>query len=130
MNQEGLSMLDSILQNVLPDALAIGVPYDLFWVSTPKDLEPFKKAFSLSQEINDISNWQLGNYIRIAIASAFSDKAKYPSEPYMYSERHKEELDEEDRLLMGKENNQLVRIKLMERIRKRKLKSSGGDSIE
>lgn len=123
-------MLDSILQNVLPDALAIGVPYDLFWVSTPKDLEPFKKAFSISQEINDISNWQLGNYIRVAITSAFNDKAKYPNEPYMYTSRHKEELDEETKLLQGKENNQLVRIKLMERIKKRKLKSSGGDSIE
>lgn len=125
-----MTLLDSILENVLPDALAIGVPYELFWVSTPKDLEPFKKAFSLSQEINDISNWQLGNYIRVAIASAFNDKAKYPTEPYMYTNRHKEELDEETKLLQGKENNQLVRIKLMERIKKRKLKSSGGDNIE
>ncbi|HZK01174.1 MAG TPA: hypothetical protein VFC79_14240 [Tissierellaceae bacterium] len=122
--------MDSILHHVLPDALAIGVPYDLFWVMTPKDLEPFKKAFSLSREINDISNWQLGNYIRIAIASSFNDKTKYPSEPYMYTGRHVEELDEETKLQMGSENNRLVRIKLMERIKKRKSKSSGGDSIE
>ena len=124
---EGETLLDSILHHVLPDALAIGVPYDLFWVSTPKDLEPFKKAFSLSREIDDISNWQLGNYIRIAIASSFNDKVKYPSEPYMYTGKHVEELDEETKLRIGKENNQLVRMRLLERIQKRKLKSSGGE---
>lgn len=107
--------------------MAIGVPSDLFWTLNPKELEPFKKAFSLSQEIVDINNWQLGNYIRIAVASALDPKNKYPTEPFSYSNRDSKLLSEEDKVRVGKENNQLVAQLLMNRIAKREGKTSGGD---
>lgn len=110
--------------------MAIGVPYDIFWVLNPKELEPFKKAFSFSQELIDVQNWQLGNYIRMAISSSLSDKNKYPSKPFLYEKSHEEQLSEEERYSRGKENNQIVSAILMERIRRRKLQSSGGDKLE
>ena len=107
--------------------MAIGVPYDLFWVLNPRELEPFKKAFSLSQEISDINNWQLGNYIRVAVASVLDPKAKFPDKPFVYGQKSKSELSEDEKLRVGRENNQLVAQLLMNRIAKREGKSSGGD---
>jgi hypothetical protein len=74
-------MLDMIVDDVLPNALLIGVDYDLFWTLNPKSLQPFHRAFILKQKYDDTVSWQLGNYIRIAIASSFNKSAKYPDRP-------------------------------------------------
>lgn len=75
--------MEHILNDVLPNALMIGVDYDLFWELNPKSLEPFIKAFSLKQKYEDAMHWNLGNYFRMAIASSFSKNAKYPTRPTM-----------------------------------------------
>lgn len=61
----------------------MGVNYDLFWKLNPKSLKPFVKAFELSLEHEDTVAWQLGSYIRMAIASCLDKNAKYPKHPIM-----------------------------------------------
>lgn len=119
--------MDFILREILPNALAIGVPYETFWVLSPEELEPFKKAFLLSQEFIDINNWQLGNYIRYAVGSALDSKVKYPEEPFIHSKAKEERLTEEEKIARGKLNNELVYQLLMDKIRKREQKLAGGE---
>lgn len=74
-------MIDNITENILPQALMIGVEYDLFWTLNPKSLNPFVKAFELEQKQKDSENWQLGMYIKLAVGSSLNAKIKYPKEP-------------------------------------------------
>lgn len=136
---EGMSFLEQIENTVLPNALAIGVAYELFWTLTPKELEPFKKAFSIEQEIVDMNNWQLGNYIRFAVGDVLSGgKNKYPNRPFLHKSDDIKELTEEDRIRIGKENNELVKLKILERARrinpilekKKKNATQGGEIID
>lgn len=64
---------------MLPNALAIGVPYETFWHLTPKKLEAFYKAYKLRLNERDMRQWQLGQYFIASIGTAF--KGKYPKEP-------------------------------------------------
>lgn len=83
------------MENVLPNALMIGVDYELFWSLTPTTLEPFIKAFRLKQEYDDMQSWQLGAYIKQAIDSSFSKQAKYPKEPMLSKNKNREATMEE-----------------------------------
>lgn len=85
-------MFDEIEENILPQALMIGIDYDLFWSLNPKSLAPFVKAFSLKQKENDRNMWIQGLYIRMAVASSLSTKCKYPQEAFM-SQKENKELD-------------------------------------
>lgn len=60
----------------------IGVDYDLFWTLNPKSLTPFVKAFSMKQELNDAQMWNMGIYVRMAVASAMNKSVRYPVKPY------------------------------------------------
>jgi hypothetical protein len=59
----------------------IGVDYDLFWTLNPKTMQPFIKAFKLSQENKNAEAWLNGVYIRLAIASVFGKNSPYPKQP-------------------------------------------------
>lgn len=83
MEQDKVLYIDYIMNDVLPNALMIGVDYDLFWELNPKSLAPFIKAFKLKQRYDDAMNWSLGRYFQMAVASNFSKEAKYPPKPYM-----------------------------------------------
>ncbi len=127
-------MIDAIMEDVLPHALAIGVDYDLFWTLTPNELIPFHKAFSISRDIDDINNWQLGHYMRLAIGSWFNESNKYPNRP-MFTEPTEKELDDEKKYQQNKENNLLIRHKILQRakyinpiLEKRKKLKGGGDT--
>lgn len=76
-------MIEQIYDSILPNALSIGVDYDLFWGLNPKSLTPFVKAFSLRQKYDDVVAWNHGKYIQLAIASNFTKGAKYPEAPFM-----------------------------------------------
>lgn len=76
-------MLKHIEDVMLPNALMIGVDYDLFWTLNPKSLSPFVKAFSLKQKYDDATAWRTGMYIRLAIASSMDKNSKYPSKPML-----------------------------------------------
>lgn len=74
---------------MLPDALAAGVPYDVFWHLSPKKLKAFYKAYKTKRELRDEENWYLGQYFFSAILSALDcfmngDKAKtkYVEKPF------------------------------------------------
>lgn len=74
-------MLDNIYNELLPNALMIGVDYELFWELCPKTISPFIKAFMLKQKYDDTVAWQTGFYVKLAIVSALNKNAKYPTEP-------------------------------------------------
>lgn len=68
-----------IYEDVLPQYLAIGVTWDRFMDSCPKELEPYEKAYKIKQTEEDIKQWQLGQYILAAISTI--GKGKYPKKP-------------------------------------------------
>lgn len=70
------------MEETLPNALMMGVDYDLFWTLNPKSLSPFVKAFDLKQKYDDTLAWKQGAYIKVAIASALDKNAKYPEKPF------------------------------------------------
>ena len=72
----------------------IGVDYDLFWTLNPKSLSPFIKAFKLKQKQADVQNYNLGLYIRMAIASCMDKNSKYPNKPLM--DKHDEPMSAEE----------------------------------
>jgi len=87
-------MCDKIITEFLPNALMIGVDYDLFWVLNPKSLSPFIKAFRLKQEYDDVVSWRNGMYIKLAITSSFNKNSKYPEHPLLSKPKIKEESQE------------------------------------
>lgn len=74
--------MEVIENDVLPQALLMGVDYKDFWGLSPKDLRHYSKAFSLKQDLLDQQAWIQGQYIQIAIASCLDSKCKYPSQPF------------------------------------------------
>lgn len=69
------------MDKILPNALMIGVNYDLFWTLNPKSLQPFIKAFDLKRKYDDEIAWRNGMYVKMAIASSLSKENKYPERP-------------------------------------------------
>ena len=88
--------MDNIIDVTLPKALMMGVDYELFWTLNPKSLSPFNKAFDLKQKYDDGISWQNGYYIRMAIASAMSKEAKYPTRPLSTKDVQKVEMSSEE----------------------------------
>lgn len=64
---------------MLPNALAVGVPYSQFWHLTPRKLNCFYEAYKIKLNEKDTLNWQLGQYICAAISTMF--KGFYPKSP-------------------------------------------------
>ena len=89
------------MEEVLPNALMMGVDYELFGSLDPYALQPFIKAFSIKQKLADAERWQLGVYIRSAVASTLDKHAKYPPKPIFYQSF--EEKTERERMLEIKE---------------------------
>jgi hypothetical protein len=69
------------MEEILPNALMIGITYDLFWELDPLAMVPFTKAFELKLKFMDTEAWRNGLYIKLAIASSFDKKTKYPESP-------------------------------------------------
>ena len=89
-------MLNTINEKLLPQALMIGIDYDLFWKLNPRSLSPFIKAFGLKQEQLDTVAWQQGIYIQKAIASIMDKNAKYPTKPMFSSKEEKKPMSMEE----------------------------------
>lgn len=64
----------------MPFHLTIGVSWERFMDSCPRELEPFLAAYKLQINREDIKQWQLGQYMAAAITCNFS-KQKYPKKP-------------------------------------------------
>lgn len=54
---------------MLPNALAIGIPYKIFWHLTPKKLKAFYKAHEIRAKIEDEKMWMMGLYVASALDS-------------------------------------------------------------
>ena len=87
------------MEEVLPNALMIGVDYNLFWDLNPKTLSPFVKAFSLKQKYDDTIAWQHGYYVYCAIGSSFSKNNKYPKTPMFTAKPHEDTPEERMQLI-------------------------------
>lgn len=77
-----------LTEDVLPGALAIGVPYETFWKLNPVSLKAYEKAYRMNAEaqaqISDSTAWLHGAYVSAAIASCFSKggRVQYPKKPH------------------------------------------------
>lgn len=75
---------------MLPDALAIGVPYETFWHLTPKRLKAFYEAYKTKRETQDEQMWYMGQYVLSAVFVAVEHalhgnkaKSEYIKKPLM-----------------------------------------------
>lgn len=89
----------------MPNALAVGVPYDLFKHLNPVKLEPFFEAHRIQRKMADEDMWRMcGTYmlsaLTVAIDRAFNgrkSKIKYIENPVLSdSFEQKEEFTEEE----------------------------------
>lgn len=88
--QEETDFHKIIWDNYLVGALAIGVPFDLFWHLTPVKLESFYKADELKRKRRDEEMWFQGLYFKSAlectVCNSFLWRGKN-SEPSRYVEK-------------------------------------------
>lgn len=75
----------------LPQALSLGIDYNLFWELSPKRTEPFIEASKLKRKMENFNMWKHGLYIQSAVASVLSEKNKYYEEPIDFEAEHTEE---------------------------------------
>lgn len=85
---------------MLPNALAIGVPYETFWHLTPKKLKAFYNAHEIKRKIRDEDMWIMGMYVASALDStvcnAFLWRKKgekghtYEEKPFLQKSEEKE----------------------------------------
>ena len=82
---------------ILPTALYIGVPYELFWTLNPHKLEPYYKAEKMRIEAKNnrenVTSWLIGISVRDAIASCFSKSHRYPKKPIDLNEKPKSDAE-------------------------------------
>lgn len=92
----------------MPNALAIGVPYDVFWHLSPKKLKAFQDAHFIKRKILDEEMWFMGQYVAMALDSTVCNNSfwkgkngkpsKYAKKPLMADvEISKKELTEEEK---------------------------------
>ena len=64
----------------MPESLAVGVPYELFWHLSPKKLKAFHTAYMIKEKNIDSLMWVMGKYVLsatvFAIDHALNKKAK------------------------------------------------------
>ena len=103
--QEETNWRKLIWEDFLPNALTIGVPYEVFWHLNPTKLKPFQTAFENKRKLRDEENWLIwGTYgmsaLSVVLASAFSknSQAKYVEKPmYQQVRENTGELTEEEK---------------------------------
>lgn len=101
------------MDDILPEALMIGVDYDLFWTLSPKSLKPFVKAFHLRQDYERFNAWQAGLYIQKAIGSSFSKDNKYPDPPEIGATAKRISKSKDD---LEKQKQELIREKFLAQV--------------
>ena len=87
----------------MPNALAIGVPYELFWHLSPRKLNAFYKADEIILKRKDAEMWHLGQYILSAVSVATDHclngkkaQSKYIEQPLMRIKASQEQLSEDE----------------------------------
>lgn len=77
----------------LPFAISIGINDKDFWHLTMRELNAYIEAYKIKQREQDVLNWQLGMYYKIALSNALDEgfngkkaKSSYPDEPIFSQE--------------------------------------------
>lgn len=70
-------------------SIVYGMPYDLFWFGDPQDYFVYADAYNEKQKEKDVLNWQLGQYITLAIGVWIGKNSKFPDKPMFFA--HEEE---------------------------------------
>ncbi len=96
-----------IWKEYLPQALAVGVPYEVFWHLNPKKLESFYDAYRIKQKIRDEEAWIDNIYtlrafqvVMAQFGAGLSGKrstAEYFEKPLMGETHEQRELTEEEK---------------------------------
>lgn len=108
----------------MPNALAIGVSYELFWHLSPTKLKAFEEAYMIKRKMRDEEMWYMGQYVASALNATVCNaefwrgkngKAeKYVEKPFMSNvNTNKGKLTEEEKqkavdLFFAKENARRV----------------------
>lgn len=104
-------MREWIENEFLVPFLSIHSDYDLFWRLTPRTLQYFFRAEEIRQKrmhnIQDLHNYQLGLYIKVAQASNLDKKAKYFDKP-----KFQIEMGEKKEKQLSKKQIEAERLKL------------------
>lgn len=108
-------MLTIVEEQILPNALLMGIDYELFWTLNPKTIAPFNKAFQMKVQAQDEYAWRQGIYIQHAIASVMDKRSKYPKTPLLHNLQLEQR--EEDRARLIKERF-LNHIALQKKVKK------------
>ena len=94
----------------MPNALAIGISYNLFWTLNPRKIKPFYEAHKIKRKMLDEQMWCMGAYIHNAVLTAVERnlagkkaKTKYLEKPFMQEET--ENTDEIKKTDKAKEEN-------------------------
>lgn len=109
-----------IHEEYLPNALAVDVPYELFWHLNPKKLECFKAAHAIKRRMADEEMYRMGIYVTRAVGVAVEhclcgEKAisEYFKAPILSRKDESEEvLTEEQKLEFQKQL--LMQLQIME----------------
>ena len=107
--QEEINWHKLIWEDFLPNALTIGVPYELFWRLNPKKLKAFQIAFENKRKIRDEENWiSWGVYgmsaLSVVLGNVFSKNSRYVENPFLQSLKNKTKiLTEEEKEQKTKE---------------------------
>jgi len=93
-----------IVENVyLPQALTIGVDYDLFWSLNPRKLQAFVKSFKMKQKIKteyiNFQTWLQGIYFGRALVASLDKNQEYFKEPIDF-QKIKEQKSQEELMAM------------------------------
>lgn len=124
-------MKELIEREYLPQALAIGVEYSLFYSLNPKKMDSFVEGFRLKQEIEldkiYLETWLTGQYVLSAIGVIVGG-SEYPIEPHS-SQELSEQISEEKQEEKLKIKNEVDAIKFAEFAEafNRDFKSKGGE---
>lgn len=78
-------------------SLGYGLKIEDILDSNPKKLEPYTKAHIMEEKRKDKHNWELGLYIRSAIASSMTEKNKYIEKPMYEDFEVERELTEDEK---------------------------------
>ena len=71
------------------NSIRYGMTYNQFWFDDPQLYYTYEEIYLDKLKEKDIYNWQLGQYIQLAIGSCLAKECKYPNEPIFIA--HKKE---------------------------------------
>ena len=109
-------MREVIEGEYLPQALAMGVEYSLFYTLNPNKLKPFVKAYELQQQLEldkiYLETWLSGHYVTLAISTALG--GEYPEQPITVEETTR--IEQENKEEAQKIRDEINAIKFTEMV--------------